>query len=97
MGRLKPDVIRANKLNIDRMLKGIREGMIGGDFKRVETCREQLSLLAQLELTRADHIYSAVRKAFDLSGRWEKRIASDDDVQKIMEAIKSASSKLNAE
>ena len=97
MGKSKTDAIRRNKSNIYRILLGIREGIVAGDHKRVATCREQLSILAQLDKTRADHLYSAVRKAFDLSGRWERRVASDDDVEKIKKALEYASLKLEAE
>jgi hypothetical protein len=95
MGRAMPDYIRSNKLEIFGLLEAIDNGVASGDHDTVKTCRENLSLLARLEITRNDELTLAVRKVFDLTGRWDRTMLSDGGLAEIAPAVEDAIRLLN--
>jgi len=90
-----PDHIRLNKLEIFGLLQGIANGVEQGDHDTVEKLRENLSLVAHLEITRSDELALAVRKVFDLSGQWDRKTLPDGGMAEIRPAVDEAIRLLN--
>jgi hypothetical protein len=87
--------IRGNKLLIFGLLQAVGDGIAAEDKTKVADARTSLSLISQLETGRPDELTSAVRKVFDLSGRWERGAATEEELDAIATAVEDAIALLN--
>jgi hypothetical protein len=82
-----PKDFRMDKVAVHRLLGDIRDAVQEKDRDLVDELREELSDLAQLDAGRDDRQTSAIRKVFDLTGRWDRGASPHVKEQEIFDAV----------